>query len=488
MQISNLDCRVVEFTETTNTNLLKVKLLVQHDGENKNGSKFSLDAIKKAEPTIKNIPILAFIKRDDNGEAIDFDEHNCITKIVQDENGLKLKTFYLEVPIGVIPSDTEVSYEEINGRTYLSVTGYIWKRYSNEGYDIIMNSEEKGTSMEIEIFDGQLDEEDGFYNVTDYQFLGVTCLGDDVEPGMYETTIQKYSSSKKFKKQLADIYKEIYSLREEEDTVEKTTVEKTDTDITMSVEGEDSKSTITVDPEGIDVKVEDKKFALDMDTMWTAINSQLKNRKVETENYWGEKYQTREFYLMTIIPSENIAVVEDNLNYYNYYGIPFEVKGDDIELNYDAKVPYIQEWREKKTNETIAVFEKEDELKDMVLEKFGKKEEEITKLKDEVEKLKAYKMSKEKEELELETDNILSKFKTLDASETEDIKTRVISGEIELDQFEKELYCLVGMKAFGKDETFSTKEETTEVRIFDNNPDKEDEQLYGGYFEKYGIK
>ena len=220
MKFARLDSCIKSFAEVENANLLKVKLSIQHDGANKNGTKFSLENIKKAESTLRNIPILAYIKRDENGEAQDFDQHNMMQKVVETDEGYDLVTTYLERPIGVIPTETEITYEEIDGRTYLCATGYIWKRYANEGFDILMQSEQKGTSMEIEIYSGSKDKMDGLYDITDYGFLGVTCLGDDVESGMFNTTITKYAASKSYKRELEDIYKEIFSLENgKEDTM-----------------------------------------------------------------------------------------------------------------------------------------------------------------------------------------------------------------------------------------------------------------------------
>ena len=168
MKFARLNSCIQSFAEVDNENLLKVKLSIQHDGANKNGTKFSLDNIRKAESTLRNIPILAYIKRDENGEAQDFDQHNMIQRVVETDEGYDLVTTYLEKPIGVIPTESEITYEEIDGRTYLCATGYIWKRYANEGLDILMQSEQKGTSMEIEIYDGRKDKIDGLYDITDY--------------------------------------------------------------------------------------------------------------------------------------------------------------------------------------------------------------------------------------------------------------------------------------------------------------------------------
>ena len=49
----------------------------------------------------------------------------------------------------MIPETNNYFYEEINGETYLGCYGYIWKSYSNDAYDILLEDEEKEVSMEI---------------------------------------------------------------------------------------------------------------------------------------------------------------------------------------------------------------------------------------------------------------------------------------------------------------------------------------------------
>lgn len=494
MKYSNLECKMSSFSEIEKSNLMKVKILVQHDGKNKNGSKFSLDAIKKAESSIKNIPILAYIKQDDDGE-VDFDEHNIITKLTSTDDGLKLTTYYLEKPIGLIPESTEIEYVKQDGHTYLQVTGFIWKRYSNEAYEILNQCEEKGTSMEIEVFSGAKDEEDGFYDILDYQFLGITCLGSDVEPGMFNTTIKKYSSSKKYKKCLGDIYKEIYSLGKEEivmenedkvidstEIVEDLQVEEQVIEDDVKDKVEDAEEVEVADLDAIDDTLSSEStqetFALSVDNITISIRSILNDRLVEAEDYWKEKYQIREFNLWTILPEDKIAIVEDNVNYYNYYGIPYEVKGDDVVLDFDAKVPYIQEWRPKKENEPIEVPSKEDKLKDIVMEKFDKKEKELNALKDDLTKLEEFKSKIDFEELKSSVEDISNKF-SLDTDITE-LKEKAINKEISLEQLEEKIGYLFALEVVKNQKAYSNKTNSpARVKVIDSE-DKPKARPYGG--------
>ncbi len=64
-------CKIKKFSEEkTSGNLEKVKIVVMHEGENLNRSFIGREAIDDAEPTLKNIPILAYIKRDEDGETL----------------------------------------------------------------------------------------------------------------------------------------------------------------------------------------------------------------------------------------------------------------------------------------------------------------------------------------------------------------------------------------------------------------------------------
>ena len=218
MKYSKIPCNAKAYSLDGNSNLMKVKITVMHDGINYNGSKFTLQDMKRAEESVKNIPILGYVLRDTNGDIDDFDGHNMETRIKDSDKGYEVETFYLEKPIGVIPESCNPRYEVINGLNHLIVDGYIWKSYSNGSYKLIENNAFKGVSMEIEILDGCWNDLESVYDITDYRYTGVTVLGDIVEPAMGNTCkIEKYSACTGYKNVLADIYKEIYSLERKED-------------------------------------------------------------------------------------------------------------------------------------------------------------------------------------------------------------------------------------------------------------------------------
>ncbi len=178
------------FGETLeNSNFHPVKILICHTGENLNGSVFSIDSFNKSINTLSNIPILAFVEKDDNGNK-DFAGHEIDMDVFVDDDGkIKVREYYKEVPIGVIPETNNYFYEEIDGETYLGCYGYIWKSYSNDAYDILMEDEEKEVSMEIMIKECSYDNKNRC-NIDKFEFLGITCLGSAYPAAMgRETTI-----------------------------------------------------------------------------------------------------------------------------------------------------------------------------------------------------------------------------------------------------------------------------------------------------------
>ena len=448
MKFARLNSCIQSFAEVDNENLLKVKLSIQHDGANKNGTKFSLDNIKKAEKSLRNIPILAYIKRDENGKAQDFDQHNMIQRVVETDDGYDLVTTYLEKPIGVIPTETEITYEEMDGRTYLCATGYIWKRYANEGFDILMQSDQKGTSMEIEIYEGRKDKLDGLYDITDYSFLGVTCLGDDIESGMYDTTITKYAASKSYKKELADIYKEIFTLENgKEDTMT-----------------EEVKEVVEAIEETVVEEVAVEEVVVKEETTEEVVEEVVVEEAVVEATYQEEA-------------TEEVQEVQEE--------VQEEVPVETVE---------VEETVEEIKEEVVEVEKVEPSIEELV-EKLGTKEielnslmEKICSLEDELNSLREYKVVKEKEELVAKVDTIAEKFTTLNKEEIEVVKTKVLNEGMTTEEFEKELYYLVGIKALENKSTYAATEPMgTTVRVIPVEDKKEITDEYGGLLKKYNL-
>ena len=488
-----LPCQILSFSQVyeDDDDLMKVKIRVCHDGENPNGSDFSLESLAKAQPTLSNRPILAYSVFDEESfEVVDFGGHDMEHKIVENEDGeYELRTRYLETSLGVINENHEYSLEtdEETGKTYPVITGYVWKSYSNGAWKLIEQG--KGVSMEISVKSGVYNKQRKVFEIEDFSYRGITVLSDSVEPAMKGANIEKYTvtdisnsvemfNNKLKEKGVGNLSKPIENEVIETEIVETEVVEtEAFNDNSVEVEQEQQEVEQTEDPIV-------QEFALSIDNIRTSINSQLKERTVEKEDYWGDTYQVREFYLFDILPTENIAIVEDNCNYYNYYGIPYEIQGDNAILKYDEKVSYIQEWRPKNEGEQVVVFEKEDELKDVVLEKFANKETEIEAIKNDLSELQEFKSKIDLEELKGQVEEISNKY-DLDVDTTE-LKEKTLSKDITLEQFEKELKVLFAEKVL-ENNKFSkeVKEEPAKVTVVSV---EEEQKRYGGLFEKHGYK
>lgn len=445
-------------------NLEKVKIVMMHSGLNGNKTNIPDTAVEEAKETISNIPILAYIKRDEDGEAIDFDQHNIITKIVQGEDGHEVKQFYLERPIGVIPESHNYRIEEIDGVDHVVVDGYVWKTYSNEGYDLIKETGEKGVSMEISVEEGSRDKKTGIYTISKYSYLGITVLGDDVTPAMgYTCKLETYSSNEEFQLAMEELNKEVKKYQEEVETVEDTQVrEEVDTKVESTEEVEET----TIDDNTVEetteenveaVETEQHNFNLSIDNILKSIRNTLIERKCKKTYPWcDEEYETQEFFLRTILPTENIVILEDNSNEkYNYYGVPFSLQGDDVVLDFDNKVEYIETWRPKKQDEeTIVFLEKQEEENKVINEKISEMEESIATLKEqieakdaELEELKTFKSEKDQEALTQEVNEIISQFSdSLEEDEYKEIRDKALNREITVDDLKFNLYALKGMK------------------------------------------
>ena len=379
-----------------------------------------------------------------------------IQRVVETEEGYDLVTTYLERPIGVIPTETEITYEEMDGRTYLCATGYIWRRYANEGFDILMQSEQKGTSMEIEIYEGKKDKEDGLYDITDYGFLGVTCLGDDVESGMYDTTITKYAASKSYKRELEDIYKEIFTLENGKEDVMSEEVKEV---IEEAVE----EPTVEVAEEIVEETVEEV---------------------VATDEYVEEP--TVEEVTVEEVAQETITeetVVE-------------EVSEPTIEEVIEENIQIVEEPVVEETIEEVIEEQEAEYSIEELVEKLGAKEIEINSLmatianyEKELNCLREFKAVKEQEALEAKVEVIAEKFNTLNKEEIEVVKTRVLNNEITTEEFEKELYYLVGVKALESKAKYTVSEPTgvSVTRIIPMAEEKEVVDAYGGLLKKHNL-
>lgn len=375
MQFSNIKCKSMQFENIENTNLMKVTLSIVHPGLNDKGTFISENAIRNAEESIKNKPILAYILRDDEGNVEDFDTHNMDVKLVEVGNGYELKTHYVEVPIGVISESCNPRYVNIDGIEYFQCDGYVWRNYGNGAAELIEDNEFKSVSMEIQILDGEFDKHNDIYTINNYVYEGVTVLGDHVLPGIGGAKIQKYSVCTDYKDALADIYKEIYSLErkeasmeteiikeevQSEEVVEETTeiVEDNEQETVMETVEEAEEQVVEVEENVVEETeeevVEEETESLDV---FSNILEEVPSTLKEVANIIGEKFSAMNEELNELREFKSKIDLE-------------ELKGqvDEISNKYDLDVD-TTELKEKAITKDITLEQFEKELKVLFAEK-----------------------------------------------------------------------------------------------------------------------
>ena len=172
---------------------IKLRLRICHNGKNPNGSHFSDESIENAKGSLRLKPLLAHVVEDEDGN-LDFGSHDFkieVNKLKDDE----LKIVYLEIPVGIIPENSmNYEFKEHKGRMYVYCDVFVHKDYSNYAEDLIKNSEEFKISMEIMVLDWEeLEEDNRFFDITEYKYLAVTMLSDKLGTGMVDARAHRFS-------------------------------------------------------------------------------------------------------------------------------------------------------------------------------------------------------------------------------------------------------------------------------------------------------
>lgn len=167
-----------------------------HIDKNVNKSKITMSSMEEAIPSAYNMPILAYIYKDDDGNY-QFAGHEFF---VNDENEIE----YEEVPVGTIPESASLQlvYDEDADKTYLDGNGIIWRTYSRAA-DIIEREKKLWVSVELVVDELSFDSKEKVLVLEKFRFSGVTILGRDrytgeeIQPGMVGSNISLADFSEK---------------------------------------------------------------------------------------------------------------------------------------------------------------------------------------------------------------------------------------------------------------------------------------------------
>ena len=216
--------------------------------------------------------------------------------------------------------------------------------------------------------------------------------------------------------------------------------------------------------------VEDDKadFGLSLNNTFKAIRKQLESYTYEYVSYWGDTYTWRKYYVVELIPEDSVVVIEDEEEK-EFYGITYSINNDDVTLDLDNKVLYIQEWRAKETSS--ARFENTDKkekytTKDEVYQAVGKELKELRQFKADIE------AQEEKAQFDEKVNNILSQFE-FSEEETSDLVEKVYNKSINLDMFETCLFALEAKKNRAEKEKFAKIEKENSLNIVDSKKEEQ---------------
>lgn len=150
-------------------------------GQNLHDLTCSEETLKATAPTIFYKPLIYFIDE----KRGDFGSHTTPDK---------------SRPAGFVLPDSAEFIRLGDGRLSLNVTVKIWKKYAPSAMKIFQRSGgKKSVSVEMELFDYELDEDGQISEMKDFSYLGVCILGDSIREASPGANIQLLSFSEEMK-------------------------------------------------------------------------------------------------------------------------------------------------------------------------------------------------------------------------------------------------------------------------------------------------
>lgn len=207
------------FKSSSDSRFVGCRILVCHDQDNLKGSWFDSETqMKCAEKSIRGIPLLAHVYKNEDDKWV-LGGHDTKVEATDTPDGYDYQLIYLEKAYGFVPEDTIITQVEKDGKKYLSCTALIWREYSQQLLDILdSNDGALEVSMEIDVDDFSF-REDGFFEITDFTFLGITMLGVGVKPAMAGANLSLFTCGD-VKTELEEM-KKIYSLEKGGEAMDK---------------------------------------------------------------------------------------------------------------------------------------------------------------------------------------------------------------------------------------------------------------------------
>lgn len=266
-----------------NERYIKMRLRVCHDGINRLNVNIPLNAIVNAKSSMANIPILAYVSVDDNGNYV-FGDHDMHLEV---DNNDRVRLIHEELPIGLVPESCNYTIEEYEGRYYVYVDAYIWKKFANYATDILTSHTEVPISAELRVFKYTKDPDTQIPTYTAFAYDAITLLGDNIVPAIEHAAGFIECCSLNVRERFSDMCKELNTIlsgdnkavsKKEDDKVkEKTTATQTE-------ESVPSEETRTIVPEENSQDTPDESKQTEETTKTESAEESVSAEKTETES------------------------------------------------------------------------------------------------------------------------------------------------------------------------------------------------------------
>lgn len=506
-----------------NSSFAEGKLKVMYTGENQNGSAFSQDVVEAALPSLRNIPIVAHYDMESN----EIGSHDV--EVVKDDTGLRFRN--LTEPCGVVPESVSASFSveaDENGieHNYLVIEPVIlWKR--QEVYRHITEDLDGHVdhSMEVNILAFHKDVDSDYVTVDSFEFEAL-CLLESARPCFEGSALEVFEAST-FKEKMSQMMAE---LRETFSTINPPVEEieiNTQEENTFTEEGGrvlDEKLALLaefeLDADALDFSVDDfsveelrEKFeamkASDavedhpVDEECVPANFELSGnmRKVLSDALREKKvmkpWGLEPAYCFEDFDADAGMVYATDMESWNIFGFPYAMNGDVPVIDFDsgkrmkrAFVEFNDADSDAGMSEMGAMFEAAEAAYNRVTEewseKFNKISDEMEHLKQDtadIQELREYKATVEKERDDAARDSVFTAFDDLSGCDAFEALKSTCEG-VSAEELEEKCFAIRG-RINSSSEKFAAKEKAPKLRVAKQS-EAEDNEPYGGLFQRYG--
>lgn len=494
------DVPIISNIEEINNSFVRASLKVMYTGKNRNNTHFSKEAIEKASPSIKNVPIVCHYRKEDDcigGHDMDLE--------LTDEGNIQV--INLTTPCGVVPDHAVTRFETYTDdagrvREYFVIDGVIlWKREQSVQYLLNNLNGICNHSMEIDVIKTQ-EMEDGYIDIADYQYTALCLLeadmpcfeGSQLTVYSFDNFKEKYMTMLEEIRQLnfnmeggnealenevkeLDIITPVPEVSEQTEVIDEITESETEiqeetpvADVVANVSenvspNDDDEGINSTEPEPITAEAPEGQFALE-EPRRRALNQAVLDCGYDNDGY--------PLYTFVDYDPELQEVYVYDTRDRNLYGFEFTINGDVVTIDTNTKA--------RKKFAIVPYEGVEPQEFSLKYGDYSIKAREFDKITDELTELREYKVNIEKSIHEAAVKEVLDRF--TDISETEAFETLAKNAaNLSIEALEEKCYAIRGRI---QSTQYSLLEENKTPKLM-AHVKNEEAVPYGGLFEKYGI-